>query len=57
MRSKLNMLDDTIVVERAQCEDPKVIIGWFDCLQQTQMQYGISYEDIYILMKRALQWA
>jgi hypothetical protein len=32
---------------RAQCEDPKIIKGWFNCLQQTQMQYGISYEDIY----------
>lgn len=32
---------------RAQCEDLKVIKGWFNCLQQIQMQYGISYEDIY----------
>jgi hypothetical protein len=32
---------------RAQCEDPKIIKGWFDCLQQIQMQYSISHEDIY----------
>jgi predicted HTH domain antitoxin len=32
---------------RAQCEDPKIIKGWFDCLQQIQMQYGIAHEDIY----------
>jgi hypothetical protein len=32
---------------RAQCEDPKIIKEWFNCLQQIQMQYGISSEDIY----------
>jgi hypothetical protein len=32
---------------RAQCEDPKIIKGWFDSLQRIQMQYGISHEDIY----------
>jgi predicted HTH domain antitoxin len=32
---------------RAQCEDPKIIKGWFDCLQQIQIQYSISHEDIY----------
>jgi hypothetical protein len=32
---------------QAQYEDPKIIKGWFDCLQQIQMQYGISHEDFY----------
>jgi hypothetical protein len=32
---------------RAQCEDPKIIKEWFNCLQRIQMQYGISSEDIY----------
>jgi hypothetical protein len=32
---------------RAQNEDPKVIREWFDCVQQTIIQYGIASEDIY----------
>jgi hypothetical protein len=32
---------------RAQNEDPKVIREWFDCVQETIIQYGIAPEDIY----------
>ncbi|ODM16895.1 hypothetical protein SI65_07860 [Aspergillus cristatus] len=33
--------------QRAKCEDLKVINQWFDCVQQTIIQYGILSEDIY----------
>lgn len=33
--------------QRAKCEDLKVIITWFEVLQQTRMQYGILDEDIF----------
>ena len=33
--------------ERAKCEDPKVICEWFNCVQQTILQYGIDPDDIY----------
>ena len=33
--------------ERAKCEDPKIIQGWFDCVQRTILQYGIDPDDIY----------
>ena len=33
--------------ERAKCEDPKTIQGWFNTVQQTIMQYGNLPDDIY----------
>ena len=33
--------------QRAQCEDPKIIQAWFDCVQQSIMKYGILSDDIY----------
>ena len=33
--------------KRAQCEDPKIMKKWFNQVQITIMQYGITYEDIY----------
>ena len=33
--------------ERAKCEDPKIIQGWFDCVQSSILQYGIDHDDIY----------
>jgi hypothetical protein len=33
--------------ERAKCEDPKVIQGWFDSVQRTIMEHGIALDDIY----------
>lgn len=35
--------------ERAKCEDPRIIHDWFNCVQQTIMQYGILPDDIYNL--------
>jgi hypothetical protein len=33
--------------QRAKCEDPKIILEWFNRVQITIMQYGIAPEDIY----------
>lgn len=33
--------------QRVKCEDPKVVKEWFNRVQITIMQHGISYEDIY----------
>ena len=33
--------------ERAKCEDPKAIQGWFDCIQRTIQEHGILEDDIY----------
>jgi hypothetical protein len=33
--------------QRAKCEDPKIILEWFNRVQITMMQYGITPEDIY----------
>jgi hypothetical protein len=33
--------------QRAKCEDPKIILEWFNHVQITIMQYGITPEDIY----------
>jgi hypothetical protein len=33
--------------QRAKCEDPKLIRGWFELVQNTIAKYGICDEDIY----------
>jgi hypothetical protein len=33
--------------QRAKCEDPEVIRGWFTLVQNTIIKYGISNADIY----------
>ena len=33
--------------ERAKCEDPKIIQGWFDLVQKTILQFGIHPDDVY----------
>ena len=33
--------------QRAKCEDPEIIKKWFNLVQITIMQHGISLEDIY----------
>ncbi|KAJ8226388.1 hypothetical protein LV160_009114, partial [Aspergillus fumigatus] len=33
--------------QRAKCEDPKIILEWFNRVQITIMQHGITLEDIY----------
>lgn len=33
--------------QRAKCEDPEVIRGWFELVQNTIMKYGINNADIY----------
>ena len=33
--------------ERAKCEDPEVIKGWFDLVQKTILQFRIDPDDVY----------
>jgi hypothetical protein len=33
--------------QRALCEDPVLIRGWFELVQQTKVKYGICDEDVY----------
>jgi hypothetical protein len=33
--------------QRALCEDPVLIQGWFDLVEQTKAKYGICDEDVY----------
>jgi hypothetical protein len=33
--------------KRAQCEDPKIIQGWFSLVRNTVAKYGILEQDIY----------
>jgi len=33
--------------QRALCEDPTVIRGWFELVEQTKAKYGICDEDVY----------
>ena len=33
--------------KRAQCEDPEIIRGWFQLVQNTIAKYRITEEDIY----------
>ncbi|KFZ24449.1 hypothetical protein V502_01072 [Pseudogymnoascus sp. VKM F-4520 (FW-2644)] len=33
--------------QRAKCEDPEVICGWFELVQNTIAKYGINDADIY----------
>jgi predicted HTH domain antitoxin len=33
--------------ERARCEDPKIIMEWFNLVQKTICDYGIDSDDIY----------
>jgi hypothetical protein len=33
--------------QRAKCEDPKIILEWFNRVQITMMQHGIAPEDMY----------
>lgn len=33
--------------KRAKCEDPKIIMEWFNLIQKTILQYGIDPDDIY----------
>lgn len=35
--------------QRAKCEDPKIIGGWFALVQNTKAKYGILDEDVYNL--------
>ncbi len=44
LQSKYNRKYD---YQRAKCEDPKIISGWFVRVQQVKTQYGIPDEDIY----------
>jgi hypothetical protein len=33
--------------QRALCEDPVLIRGWFELVEQTKVKYGICDEDVY----------
>jgi hypothetical protein len=33
--------------ERAKCEDPKIIMEWFNLIQKTILQFGIDPDDVY----------
>jgi hypothetical protein len=33
--------------ERAKCEDPEVLQGWFNTVRRTMREYGIAEDDIY----------
>jgi hypothetical protein len=33
--------------ERAKCEDPKVIMEWFNLVEKTILQFGIDPDDVY----------
>jgi hypothetical protein len=33
--------------ERAKCEEPKVIMEWFNLVEKTVLQFGIDPDDIY----------
>lgn len=44
LKSKYNRKYD---YQRAKCEDPALIRGWFERVQQTIAEYGILEEDIY----------
>ena len=33
--------------QRALCEDPVLVQGWFKLVEQTKMKYGICDEDVY----------
>ena len=33
--------------ERAKCEDPEIIRGWFNLVQKTVIQFGIDPDDVY----------
>jgi hypothetical protein len=33
--------------KRVRCEDPKIIIEWFNLVQKTICDYGIDSDDIY----------
>ena len=35
--------------ERAKCEDPKIIMEWFNLIQKTILQFGIDPDDVYNL--------
>jgi hypothetical protein len=44
LQSKYNCKYD---YQRAKCEDPTLIQGWFKCIEDTKAQYGILDEDIW----------
>lgn len=44
LRSKYNRKYD---YQRAKCEDPELIRGWFHCVRDTITQYGILDKDIF----------
>jgi len=44
LKSRFNRKYD---YQRAKCEDPKVIGGWFDPVRNTRAKYGILDNDIY----------
>ena len=41
--------------QRAKCEDPDLIKGWFSCVQETILKYGILEQDIYNMDETGFQ--
>ena len=41
--------------QRAKCEDPELIKGWFDRVQETIQRYGILEQDIYNMDESGFQ--
>ena len=41
--------------QRAKCEDPELIKGWFNCVQETILRYGIAEQDIYNMDETGFQ--
>src|SRR5205809_901373 len=44
LKSKYNRKYD---YQRAKCEDPELIRGWFECVRSVITEYGILDDDIY----------
>ena len=44
LKSRFNRKYD---YQRALCEDPKLILEWFQLVHNTRAKYGIAEEDIY----------
>ncbi|BCR86319.1 uncharacterized protein ACHE_30306S [Aspergillus chevalieri] len=41
--------------QRAKCEDPELIKGWFNRVQETILRYGIAEQDIYNMDETGFQ--
>ena len=41
--------------QRAKCEDPQVILRWFELVQNTIEKYGILEQDIYNMDETGFQ--